>query len=71
MSIRSGAYDPETVELLRMVLDEAWNALQPQHQRQISKSHMAGYILRHAAAGERHPGRLRFRAIADAVQAAA
>jgi hypothetical protein len=67
----SSAYDPETVELLRTVLDEAWNALQPQHQRQISKSDMAGYVLRHAATGERHPGRLRFRAIADAVQAAA
>jgi integrase len=35
------AYDPETVELLRTVLDEAWNALQPQHKEQISKSHMA------------------------------
>jgi hypothetical protein len=44
----SSAYDPETVELLRTVLDEAWNALQPQHQRQISKSDMAGYVLRHA-----------------------
>jgi hypothetical protein len=67
MSIMS-AYDPETVELLRAVLDQAWAELQPQQKAQISKSHMAECLLRHAAGGERHPGRLRFRAIADAVQ---
>jgi hypothetical protein len=70
MSIGS-AYDPETVELLRTVLDDAWAALQPHYKEQISKSQMAGHLLRHAAAGERHPGRLRFRAIADAVQGTA
>ena len=42
------AYDPETVELLRSVLDEAWTALPPRHQRQISKTQMAGHILKHA-----------------------
>jgi hypothetical protein len=62
------AYDPETVELLRTVLDQAWNALPPDCRAQISKSRMAECVLRHAATGERHPGRLRFRAIADAVQ---
>jgi hypothetical protein len=62
------AYDPETVELLRAVLDQAWADLQPHHKEQTSKSHIAECVLRHAAGGERHPGRLRFRAIADAVQ---
>jgi hypothetical protein len=62
------AYDPETIQLLRTVLDEAWDALAPKHRKQISKSHVAQCVLRHAAAGERHPGRLRFRAIADAVR---
>jgi hypothetical protein len=62
------AYDPETVDLLRTVLDQAWNALPPHCRAQISKSHLAECILRHAATGERHPGRLGFRAIADAVQ---
>jgi hypothetical protein len=62
------AYDPETVQLLRAVLDEAWDALAPRHREQISKSHVAQCVLRHAAAGERHPGRLRFHAIADAVR---
>ncbi len=62
------AYDPETVQLLRTVLDEAWNALQPHYRDQISKLRMAEFVLRQAAGGERHPNRLRFRAIADAVQ---
>jgi hypothetical protein len=53
---------------MRAVLDEAWDALAPRHREQITKSHMAQCVLRHAAAGERDPGRLRFRAIADAVQ---
>ena len=26
------AYDPETVQLLRTVLDEAWNTLQPHYR---------------------------------------
>jgi hypothetical protein len=64
----SGAYDPETVQLLRTVLDEAWDALQPHHRDLISKSHVAQCVLRYAAKGERHPARLRFRAIADAMQ---
>jgi hypothetical protein len=62
------AYDPETVQLLRMVLDEAWDALQPHYRDQISKSRMAELVLQQAASGERHPSRLRFRAIAEAVQ---
>jgi hypothetical protein len=61
------AYDQETVELLRTVLDQASDALLP-YREQISKSHMAECVLRHAAAGERPPSRLRSRAIADAVQ---
>jgi hypothetical protein len=62
------AYDQETVELLRTALDQAWDELSPHYRDQISKSHMAECVLRHAAAGERHPARLRSRAIADAVQ---
>jgi hypothetical protein len=62
------AYDQETVELLRTVLDQAWDALLPHYKEQISKSPMAECVLRQAAAGERHPARLRSRAIADAVQ---
>jgi hypothetical protein len=64
------AYDPETVELLRSVLDEAWAALQPAHRKRISKAWMAQCVLKCAAAGERHPDRLRFRAISHAVKEA-
>jgi hypothetical protein len=67
MTTRS-AYDPETVELLRTALDHAWDSLLPHHKAQTSKSRMAEHILKHAATGERHPGRLRFRAVADAVR---
>jgi hypothetical protein len=60
-------YDAETIHLLRTVLEEAWDALQPHHRDQTSKSHVAECVLRQAANGERHPGRLRLQAIADAV----
>jgi hypothetical protein len=63
-----GAYDLATVEFLRTVLDEAWDALAPRYKQQISKSHLAECVLRSAANGERHAVRLRFRAIADVIQ---
>jgi hypothetical protein len=63
-----GAHDPGTVEFLRAVLDEAWDALPPSHKEQISKSQLAESVLRNAANGERHAGRLRFRAIADVIR---
>ena len=63
-----GAYDPATVEFLRTVLDEAWDAMAPCHKKQISKSHLAECVLSNAANGERHAVRLRFRAIADVIR---
>jgi hypothetical protein len=60
-----GAYDPATLEFLRTVLDEAWDALAPRHKEQISKSYLAECVLRNAANGERHANRLRYRVIAD------
>jgi hypothetical protein len=60
------AYDTETIHLLRTVLEDAWDALQPHHRDQTSKSRLAQCVLRHAAKGERHPGRLLSQAIADA-----
>ena len=41
-----GAYDRATVEFLRTVLDEAWDAMAPCHKEQISKSHLAECVLR-------------------------
>src|SRR5271169_5988632 len=36
-----GSYDPETITLLRSVLDAAWNSLSPAQQARISKSVLA------------------------------
>ena len=52
------AFDPETIALLRAVLDEAWDSLNAQEQAQSSKSLLAERILHLAATGERDPVRL-------------
>ena len=54
-----GSYDPETITLLRSVLDAAWNSLSPTQQAHISKSVLADRVLKLAARGERDPARLR------------
>ncbi len=56
-------YDPETVELLKSVLDDAWDCLPPERQKGISKTLLAENLLRAAAHGERDPERLRARAL--------
>jgi hypothetical protein len=63
-----GAYDSATLEFLRTVLDEAWDALAPRHKEQISKSHLAECVLRNAANGERHANRLRCQSITDVIR---
>jgi len=54
-----GSLDPETIAVLRAVLDDAWAALMPEHKLTTSKSVLAERILRLAAQGERDPLRLR------------
>jgi hypothetical protein len=62
--IRQGAfYDPETVNVLKTALDDAWNSLVPAQQAQIAKSDMARRILKAASQGERDPVRLRATAL--------
>lgn len=56
-------YDPETVELLKSVLEEAWACLLPKQQKDVSKTLLAERLLRAAAHGERDPERLRARAL--------
>jgi hypothetical protein len=58
-----GFYGPETLELLRAVLDEAWEVLTPEQQVDTFKSDMALRILRLAQQGERDPTRLRTAAL--------
>ena len=56
-------YDPETLILLRTVLDEAWEALPDGSKSETLKSERAQHILKVAADGVRDPVRLRASAI--------
>jgi hypothetical protein len=64
-TVHGGAFDPETIDLLRSVLDEAWESLRPDQQAQQSKSLLAAIILKLAATGERDPIRLRTLAVTE------
>lgn len=59
-------YDPETLIVLRKVLDEAWAALPDGSKSETLKSEMAQHILKQAAGGVRDPIRLRASALAIA-----
>ena len=67
MKIANGVYDPQTLELLRKVLDDAWVSLPPERQAMMLKSDLAQRILKRAAEGERDPSRLRAAAVVDIV----
>jgi hypothetical protein len=66
---QSGSFDPETIALLRTVLDQAWERLSPEQQSCTSKSDLAERILRLAAQGERNLIRLRALAVLEVVLA--
>jgi hypothetical protein len=66
---QGGSFDPETIALLRTVLDEAWVNLLPKQQSHTSKSDLAVRILTLAAQGERDPVRLRTHAVLEVVLA--
>jgi hypothetical protein len=66
-TVSESAYDPETIALLRDVLDAAWHSLSPEHQARTSKSHLAERVLKLAARGERDPARLRVHAIVEVI----
>jgi hypothetical protein len=61
------AFEPETLTLLRAVLDEAWDALTPEERAWTLKSDMALRILRLAQQGERDPAKLRIGAMIGVV----
>jgi len=66
MVVRRPVYfDPETVNALREVLDEAWDRLHPKTQAQVSKTILAERILKSAAKGERDRSRLITAALSD------
>jgi hypothetical protein len=60
---KGGSFDPETVAILKIVLDDAWTSLVPAQQARTSKSDMAVRILEAAANGERDPAKLRMTAL--------
>jgi hypothetical protein len=57
-------YNPETLIVLRTVLDEAWATLPDGSKSETLKSEMAQHILQQAACGERDPVILRASALA-------
>ena len=59
-------YDPETLIILRKVLDDAWAALPDGSKSEAVKSEMAQHILKQAANGVRDPVRLRASVLARA-----
>jgi hypothetical protein len=67
-TVNGGVSDPETIDLLRSVLDEAWSSLPPEEQAHASKSLFAERILKLAATGERDPIRLRTRALTEVLK---
>ncbi len=60
-------YDPDTLLLLRKVLDDAWAVLPDSSKSDAVKSEMAQHILKQAADGIRDPVRLRASALAGVV----
>jgi hypothetical protein len=52
------SFDPETIAILKGVLDEAWSCL-PAGQTAVTQSLLAERILKAARDGERDPDRLR------------
>ena len=58
-------YDPETLVLLRTVLEEAWAALPEGSKSDTVKSELAQHILKQAADGVRDPMWLRICALAN------
>ncbi len=63
---RVAFFDPETVAMLRGVLNEAWSRL-PAGQTNVTRSLLAERILKAAKDGERDPVRLRAQAITDSM----
>jgi hypothetical protein len=51
-------FDPETVNALREILDEAWSCVPPERQATMLKTTLAERILKTAAKGERSRERL-------------
>ena len=56
-------FDPETINLMRSVLDAVWASLLAEQRASVSRTFLAVRILKAAAQGERDPARLRDHAL--------
>ena len=65
--MKTTCFDPETIAVLRQVLEDSWGSLRPDQQRATLKTELAQRILAAAANGERDPIRLRERALGNSV----
>jgi hypothetical protein len=63
-------FDAQTIALLKVALDEAWDRLPPKLQATMLKTTLAERILKSAAEGERNLERLREAALRDLAVAA-
>jgi hypothetical protein len=70
MSAGRGAFDPDTLAILRGVFDEACLALTPDQHTPGIRSKLAECILKRAGEGELDPVRLRTYALMDVVPTA-
>jgi hypothetical protein len=59
------SFDPETIIVLKAILDDAWARLRPEQQVGTLKATMAERIFRSAAEGERDRQRLLDAALED------
>ena len=48
-------FSPDTIKIMQVALDVAWDSLSPEEQAQSSRSLLASRILDSAATGERNP----------------
>ena len=67
MGAKMDALTPETLKVLRVVLEDTWNSLRPDEKARTTKTEVARRILKVAAQGERNPDRLRLRAMSVVV----
>jgi len=59
MTKAAAHFDAQTIVLMKVALDEAWNRLPPKLQTTMLKTTLAERILKSAAEGERNRERLR------------
>ena len=65
MPNRNGAFDPETIAILRAAFDDACASLPSEQHTQSKRSTLAQRILKLASEGERDPERLRVFALME------